>query len=327
MSQAKPKKDKSLSLINLVDKEPLFESGHRLCAGCAAGAIARQATMAVKQPTVVVNATGCLEVASTIYPFTSWKLPWIHNAFENAAATASGIDAAYKAMYRKEKYKYEKTDIIVFGGDGGTYDIGIQSLSGAVERGHDFLYICYNNGGYMNTGIQRSGGTPRAASTTTSPGGKVVPGKAQFQKDLMQIMVAHDIPYAATASPAYPRDFVGKVRKGLDVDGPAFILIDAPCPRGQRFETHLSMEMSRLAINTCFHPMYEVIEGEYELSSPSRRVAKFPEKYKKPVVDFLKVQGRFKHVFKHPDGQKIIEDIQKYTDKKWKQLLGLAGIE
>ncbi|MHA2339129.1 MAG: thiamine pyrophosphate-dependent enzyme, partial [Candidatus Hodarchaeales archaeon] len=315
----------SLKLLAETNKN-LFESGHRLCAGCAEGTIARLATMATTRESVIVNATSCLEVASTIYPFTSWKLPWIHNAFENAAATGSGIDAAYKAMYRNGKYPYEKTDIIVFGGDGGTYDIGLQSLSGAVERGADFLYICYNNGAYMNTGIQRSSGTPRGAATTTSPGGKVVPGKQQFNKDLMQIMIAHDIPYTATASPAYPKDFIRKVRTGLDVDGPAFILADAPCPRGHRFDTHLSLDMSRLAIETCFHPMYEVVKGEYKLNPQSMKIARDPEKYKKPITKYLEAQGRFKHIFKHEEADFIIKDIQDYTDRKWEKLLYLAKL-
>jgi pyruvate ferredoxin oxidoreductase beta subunit len=323
----KPKEKNPLSLKLLAEtNKNLFESGHRLCAGCAEGTIARLATMATTRESVIVNATSCLEVASTIYPFTSWKLPWIHNAFENAAATGSGVDAAYKAMYRNGKYPYEKTDIIVFGGDGGTYDIGLQSLSGAVERGADFLYICYNNGAYMNTGIQRSSGTPRGAETTTSPGGKVVPGKQQFNKDLMQIMVAHDIPYTATASPAYPKDFIRKVRTGLDVDGPAFILADAPCPRGHRFDTHLSLDMSRLAIETCFHPIYEVVKGEYKLNPPSMKIARDPEKFRKPIVKYLEAQGRFKHVFKHEDAESIIKEIQDYTDRKWEKLLYLAKL-
>ncbi|MFW9928735.1 MAG: thiamine pyrophosphate-dependent enzyme [Candidatus Thorarchaeota archaeon] len=317
---------KSLALNVLVDKEPLFESGHRLCAGCAAGTIARLATMATTRESVVVNATSCLEVASTIYPFTAWKLPWLHNAFENAAATASGVDAAYKAMYRKGTYPHEKTDIIVFGGDGGTYDIGLQSLSGAVERGADLLYICYNNGGYMNTGIQRSSATPRGAETTTSPGGNVVHGKVQFNKDLMQVMIAHDIPFAASASPAYPKDFIKKVRAGLDVDGPAFILIDAPCPRGHRFDSHLSLDMSRLAIETCIHPIYEVINGEYKLNPPSKKIARDPDKFKKPVIKYLEAQGRFKHLFKTDNTKDIINEIQEYTDKKWEKLLYLAKI-
>ena len=318
---------KSLVLKDLAKEDQKFVSGHRLCAGCAAGTIARLATMATTRPTIVVNATSCLEVASTIYPYSSWKLPWIHNAFENSAATASGADAAFKAMFKKGKYKYEKTDIIVFGGDGGTYDIGLQSLSGAVERGTDFLYICYNNSGYMNTGIQRSSATLKAAATTTSPPGKIIPGKPQFQKDLMQIMVGHDIPYAATASPAYPKDFIRKVRKGLDVDGPAFILTDSPCPRGHRFESYRSLDMSRLAIETCIHPLYEVINGEYVLSSPSKKIARFPEKFKRPVEDYLKAQGRFSHIFKRDDKDKIINEIQTYVDRKWEKLLYLTQMK
>ena len=315
---------KELTLRNLAEKEPLFVSGHRLCAGCSAGTIVRLATMALTRPTVVCNATSCLEVASTVYPYTAWKLPWVHNAFENAAATASGIVEAYAAMYRRWAYPYEKTDVSVFAGDGGTYDIGLQSLSGAVERGTDFLYICYNNSGYMNTGIQRSSATLRGAETTTSPGGNVVHGKSQYNKDLVEIMVAHDIKYCATASPAYQKDFIQKVRKGLDVDGPAFIMIDAPCPRGHRFETYLSLEMSRLAIDTCLHPLYEVVDGEYSLSRPSLKIAKNPDKFKLSVEKYLDSQGRFKHLNNTDEKQSIITEIQEHTDKKWNKLLEKA---
>ena len=181
--------------------EELFTSGHRLCAGCGAGIIARMTMKALRGPTIVVNATGCLEVASTIYPYTAWKVSWVHVAFENAAAVASGIEAAYKALMRRNAWG-KKVDIIAFAGDGGTFDIGIQALSGALERGHDFLYICYDNEAYMNTGIQRSGATPHGAATTTSPAGTKIPGKPEFKKDLIGICAAHGIEYAATASPA-----------------------------------------------------------------------------------------------------------------------------
>jgi len=154
--------------------EELFTSGHRLCAGCGAGIIARMTLKALRRPTVIVSATGCMEVASTIYPFTSWKVPWVHVAFENAAAVASGIEAAYKALAKRNAWD-KHVDIIAFGGDGGTFDIGLQAISGALERGHDFLYICYDNEAYMNTGIQRSGATPHGAATTTSPAGRVIP--------------------------------------------------------------------------------------------------------------------------------------------------------
>ncbi|MHA1237295.1 MAG: thiamine pyrophosphate-dependent enzyme [Candidatus Hodarchaeales archaeon] len=239
------------TLKDYAQKEVKFSGGHRLCAGCAAGSMARQVTMAFNKPTVVCNATGCLEVASTIYPFSAWKVPWLHVAFENVSAVASGVEAAFKTMRRKGMIKDEPIDIIAFGGDGGTFDIGIQSLSGALERGHDFLYICYDNGAYMNTGIQRSSGTPFTASTTTSPAGTVIPGKAQFKKPLADIIVAHRIEFVATAVPAEPKDLIEKVRQGLDVEGPAFIHVDASCTRGQRFDPKFSIEATRLAVETC----------------------------------------------------------------------------
>jgi len=307
-------------------KEPVyFASGHRLCAGCGAGTMARQVTMAFDKPTFVVNATGCLEVASTIYPFTAWKCNWLHVAFENAGAVASGIEAAFKVLVEKKQVPFEEFDVVAFAGDGGTYDIGIQALSGAVERGHDLLYICYNNGAYMNTGIQRSGGTPRAAHTTTSPGGSVHPGKDQMQKDLVQILVGHDIPFAATTTPAYPLDLIRKTREGLDVKGPAFLLVDSPCPLGQRFAGSQSLAISRMAVETCFFPLYKVICGEYQLSAQSQKIARNPD-LKKPVEEYMKLQGRFRHVFRHPNGQKIIQEIQAHVDRKWNRILRMCEL-
>jgi pyruvate ferredoxin oxidoreductase beta subunit len=171
--------------------------GHRLCAGCGASIVVRQMLAAIDDPVVIANATGCLEVGTTIYPYTAWRVPWIHNAFENAASTISGVEAAYRSMVRQGKIPEQDVKFLAFAGDGGTYDIGIQALSGAVERGHQFLYVCYDNGAYMNTGIQRSSATPFGANTTTSPAGKVIPGKKQFRKDLTAIMAAHGIPYVA----------------------------------------------------------------------------------------------------------------------------------
>ncbi len=311
-------------LKDLVDKPTYFSGGHRLCAGCAAGSMARQVTMAFNRPTMIFNATGCLEVASTIYPFSAWQVPWLHVAFENASAVASGAEAAIKALTRKGIYKEGKTDIVVFGGDGGTIDIGIQSLSGALERGHDLLYILYDNGAYMNTGIQRSGGTPFGASTTTSPAGSVVPGKTQFRKPITDIIAAHRIPFVATASPAYPEDLVAKVRAGLDVDGPAFLHIEASCNRGQRFDPAKSIEYVRIATQTCMHPLYSVINGEYKLSRPSERIAKDPSK-KIPLEEYIKLEGRWRHFFKPVRQEELINKFQDEVDKRWSELLKKAG--
>jgi len=311
-------------LKDLVDKPVYFSGGHRLCAGCAAGSMARQVTMAFNKPTMIFNSTGCLEVASTIYPFSAWEVPWLHVAFENSAAVASGVEAAIKGMTKKGTYTAGKTDIVVFGGDGGTYDIGIQAISGAFERGHDLLYILYDNGAYMNTGIQRSGGTPFGASTTTSPAGKVVPGKTQFRKPITDIIAAHRIPFVATASPAYPEDLIGKVRAGLDADGPAFLHVEASCNRGQRFDPAKSIEYVSLATQTCMHPLYSVIDGEYQLSRQSARIAKDPSK-KVPLEDYLKLEGRWRHFFKPVRQEELINKFQAEVDKRCADLLKKAG--
>jgi len=302
----------------------VFTSGHRLCAGCGAGSMARQVTLAAKalgDPYMFVNATGCLEVASTVYPYTAWDAPWLHNAFENAAATASGAIEAMKSMQRKGLMRERNVNMIVFAGDGGTYDIGLQSLSGAVERGHDFLYVCYSNGAYMNTGIQRSGGTPQGAATTTSPPGTVIPGKIEWQKPLAEIMAAHDIP-SFTASPAYPRDLMAKVQAGLKHDGPAFMLVDSPCNLGQRYAPDISMEIAKLAVKTCFFPLFYTYKEDWVLTGISSRLAKNPDR-KLPIEDFLKPQGRFRHLFK-PEWKKKLIEIQDTIDEKWERLVKKA---
>jgi pyruvate ferredoxin oxidoreductase beta subunit len=304
------------NIKELAKKEDLFTPGHRLCAGCGAGVIARQALMAVgDSPVVVVSATGCLEVASTIFPFSSWNVPFFHSAFENSAATCSGVESAYKSLKRQGKLT-DDIRFIAFGGDGGTYDIGLQSLSGAMERGHRMLYICYNNEAYMNTGIQRSGATPMGAHTTTAPAGKVKQGKEQFRKDLTEIMVAHGIPYVAQASIGNSMDFMNKVQRALAVDGPAFINVLQPCRLGWAYKPENTMTLSRLAVETCMWPIYEVIDGEYKIN--------VKPKEKKPVVEFLKDQGRFKHLFK-PGNEAILADIQKEVDARWEKLLKLEA--
>jgi pyruvate ferredoxin oxidoreductase beta subunit len=279
---------------------------------------------AVRGPTIVTNATGCMEVASSIYPYTSWATPWIHTAFETAAANASGIEAALKILKKKGRIKQGQIDVIALAGDGGTYDIGIQALSGAVERGHDFLFVLYDNEAYMNTGIQRSGGTPFGASTTTSQAGTAVPGKLEQKKPIADIMVAHDMPYVATASPNYWQDLIKKVRKGIEVDGPAFLHVFAPCPRGWRSDPAKSIELSRSAVETCIFPLWEAVNGEYTLSVPSRVFALAPQK-KKPVKEYLEMQGRFRHLFT-PKYAKMLDEIQQTTDAKWNKLLKKCGV-
>lgn len=308
----------------IVEKPDLFIPGHRACAGCVSATVLRLIMKAVRGPTIVTNATGCMEVVSTIYPYTSWAVPWIHTAFENAAANAAGIDAAIKALKRKGRMKHEHIDIIALAGDGGTYDIGIQALSGAAERGHDFLFVLYDNEAYMNTGIQRSGGTPLGASTTTSPAGEVIPGKLEPKKPITEIMVAHEIPYVATASPYYWRDLILKVRRGLEVNGPAFLHVLAPCPRGWRSDPARSIELSRLAVETCIFPLWEAINGERQLSAPSKVIALSPQK-KKSVKEYLQLQGRFRHLFT-PKFEKMLDKIQQITDIRWQRLLEKCGM-
>lgn len=309
---------------DIAEKPDLFLSGHRACAGCAPATVLRLIMKATRGPTIVTNATGCMEVSSTIYPYTSWATPWLHTAFETAGSNASGIEAALKILRKKGRIKDQQVDVVAFAGDGGTYDIGIQALSGAVERGHDFLFVLYDNEAYMNTGIQRSGGTPYGASTTTSQAGALVPGKQEQKKPIADIMVAHDMPYVATASPYYWKDLITKARKGIEVNGPAFLHVFAPCPRGWRSESSKSIELSKLAVETCIFPLWEATNGEYQLSIPSKVMALAPQK-KKPAKEYLQVQGRFRHLFT-PKNEKMLEEIQRRTDEKWNRLLKKCNV-
>lgn len=287
-----------------------LSGGHRLCAGCGASIAVRQILLGTTDPVIVSSATGCLEVATTIYPYTAWKVPFIHNAFENSAATMSGIETAYRALKKKGKITKE-IKFVAFGGDGGTYDIGLQSLSGALERGHKMVYVCYNNEAYMNTGIQRSGATPKGASTTTAPAGKVIPGKEQIRKDLTAIVAAHHIPYAAQATISNWNDLIAKSQKAFAADGPAFINILSPCHRGWRFNMADTIAIAKLAVDTGFWPLYEVENGNLKVT--------YKPKQRKPMIEWIKSQGRYKHLLK-PGNEKIIEQIQADVDAMWERL-------
>lgn len=320
-----------LTLREAAKKPDLIASGHRLCAGCDETIIARIVLKAARGPIIATSATGCLEVATTIFPYTAWNIPWIHSAFENAAATASGIEAAWKAMRKKGRgplAKYETLDVVAFAGDGGTYDIGIQALSGALERGHDFTYVLIDNEAYMNTGIQRSGGTPHAASTTTSPAGHVIPGKREWKKPIDEIIIAHEIPYVATLNAAWPMDVMHKARKAFEAEGPAFLHAIVPCARGWRYPPEKTIEVSRLATQTCLFPLYEcrLQEGRsvYQLSAASAAIARRPQS-KKPVDEYLSMQGRFSHLFRPERRDDIIDGIQAWVDLKWSLLLEKVG--
>jgi pyruvate ferredoxin oxidoreductase beta subunit len=240
----------------------------------------------------------------------------MHNAFENAAATISGVEAAYRSLVRQNKIPDQDVKFIAFGGDGGTYDIGLQALSGAAERGHQFLYVCYDNGAYMNTGIQRSSATPFGAQTTTSPAGSVIPGKQQFRKDLTAIMAAHNIPYAAQAAPSQWKDLMKKTRKAVGCGGPAFMNVLASCNRGWRHASEDTIEIIQLAVDTCFWPLYEVENGQARLT--------YRPKEKRPLVDWLERQGRFRHLFKD-ENRHLLDEFQAETDRRWEQLLELCG--
>jgi len=308
------------NLKEVAKKPERFTGGHRMCAGCGAPIVIRQVLRALKveDHAVIGAATGCLEVSTFLYPYTAWKDSFIHCAFENVAATVAGAEAAYTALKRKGKINQEgETKFIAFGGDGGTYDIGIQALSGALERGHDMVYVCYDNGAYMNTGIQRSSATPLYADTTTSPAGKVKPGKQQWRKDLTEVVANHHIPYVAQTAPlGNLKDLYEKAEKAIYTPGPAFLNVLAPCPRGWRYEASDLMTISKLAVETCFWPLYEIIDGKY--------IINYKPKNKLPVVEFLKVQGRFKHLFKKGN-EALIDEIQAEVDRRWEKLLKLAG--
>ena len=293
-------------------KQPeLFTGGHRACSGCGAVIVARQVLMAAGPNTVIANATGCLEVVSTIFPYTAWNVPFIHSAFENAAATISGVETLYKSWVRQGKYD-KKVNFIAIGGDGGTYDIGLQSLSGAAERGHNILYVCYNNEAYMNTGVQRSSATPKGAATTTAPVGKMRQGKEQYRKDLTAIMAAHEMPYVAQAIVGNWRDLTSKVEKALSMEGPKFINVFQPCMLGWAYEPELTCELGRLAADACVWPLYEVVNGEYRIN--------YKPKKKIPISEWIKFQGRFKHLLK-PENKPLLDELQNVTDKNWEELL------
>lgn len=288
-----------------IPEEELLSPGHRGCAGCGASIGVRLALKALGRNTVAISATGCLEVMTTPYPETAWEIPWIHVAFENAGAVASGVESALRIQGKDD------VNVVAFGGDGGTVDIGLQSLSGAMERGHNFTYICYDNEAYMNTGIQRSGATPLGAHTTTAPAGKIHQGKEQNKKDLTQIMIAHNIPYIAQSYVGNWNDFITKVQKALSIDGPSFINILTPCRLGWKYKPEDTMSLARLAVETCVWPSFEVENGIYKIN--------VMPKEKEPVTEFLKPQGRFKHLFK-PENAHILEAIQKNVDNNWELL-------
>ena len=297
-----------------MNKKERLAPGHRMCAGCGGTIAVRNVLRGLHEEdqAVVCNATCCLEVSTFMYPYTAWEDSFIHTAFSCAGATLSGVESAYKVLKKKGKVD-ENYKFIAFGGDGGTYDIGLQSLSGAMERNHDLVYVCYDNGAYMNTGIQRSSATPMFADTTTTPVGSKSNGKPQNRKDLASIIADHDVPYVAqTTFIKNFKDLHTKAEKAIYTPGAAFLNVMAPCPRGWRYPADKIMDVCKAAVETCYWPLFEVIEGEWILN--------YEPKKKLPIEEFLSMQGRFKHLFK-PENEYLIEEFQKEVDRRWEALL------
>jgi pyruvate ferredoxin oxidoreductase beta subunit len=302
-----------VDISNLRRKQPRFrglEAGHRACLGCGQALAARLMTEAAGPDVALTNATGCLEVFTTAWPDSAWRVPWMHSLFENSAAIAAGVEAAYKAQGKRTK-------VIAMGGDGGTFDIGFQALSGALERGHNMMYVCFDNEAYMNTGIQRSSSTPHAAVTTTSPSGKARMGKRHLKKDIISIIAAHHIPYAATASVAYPSDLRKKVRRAMGIEGPTFLLVHSPCPLGWGHDGSATIEVARLAVMTGLFPVIELERGALANVMPIRNP--------KPVVEYLRAQTRFRHLFQEDlRAKEELEHLQALADHNI-EIYGLKG--
>jgi pyruvate ferredoxin oxidoreductase beta subunit len=292
---------------NRVPVEEFVAEGHSFCTGCGEALALRLACKALGRNVIIANATGCIEICTSPLPVTSWRVPWIHTLFENTAAVISGSEAGLRILMKKGKVPEKDIKCVAVAGDGGTSDIGMQALSGALERRHDFLYLCFDNEAYMNTGIQRSSATPYGASTTTAPAGKFSIGQSTWKKNLPEIAVAHDIPYVATASPGYPFDLMNKVKKGAEINGPAYVHLLSPCPTGWRSPSNLSVKLGKLAVETAIFPLYEVENGRYKLNVAPAKL--------KPVEEYLKPQGRFRHLM-----EADVKEIQKHVDEEYAKL-------
>jgi pyruvate ferredoxin oxidoreductase beta subunit len=297
----------SVFVPRLVTSKEFFAPGHRACIGCGEALAVRHVCKALGKDVVIANATGCMEIVSSALPTTTWRVPWIHSLFENTAAVASGIESGLKVLRRKGKIENKKITVVAMGGDGATCDIGLQALSGALERGHNFIYVCFDNEAYMNTGIQRSSATPFGASTTTSPTGKKSIGQITWKKNMPAIAAAHNIPYVATACPSYPFDLFDKIKRAKEIEGPAYIHVYSVCPTGWRSAPELSVQLGRLAVETGIFPLYEIDHGRYKLSmefSPLR-----------PITEYTKLQGRFRHLTAD-----VLQQIQDKVVQKYEEL-------
>lgn len=294
-----------------VTTEEYFAPGHRACVGCAEALAVRLVCKALGKDVIVTMATGCMEIVSTPLPWTTWRVPWMHTLFDNTAAVASGIEAGLKAKERKGRGFGKKVHVVAMAGDGGTADIGLQALSGALERGHDMTYICYDNEAYMNTGVQRSSSTPFGASTTTAPAGKNSIGQGTWKKNMPLIAAAHQIPYVATACPAYPFDLIDKVKKAAELDGPAYVHILSPCPTGWRCAPEIGVNIGRLAVQTGVFPLYEIENGKYKLNVNPAKL--------RPLEEYTKLQGRFRHL-----SPETLKTIQERIEKDFAELKAKA---
>jgi pyruvate ferredoxin oxidoreductase beta subunit len=302
----------SVYSARLIEQTEYLASGHRACQGCAEVIALRLALKALGRDTIVAMSTGCMEIISSPLPLTSWKLPWIHNAFENSAAVISGCESGMKAMMRKGKLPRKKINFTAIGGDGATADIGMGPLSGALERGHDMIYICLDNEAYMNTGIQRSSCTPYGASTTTSPAGTASTGQQTQKKNMPQIAVAHNIPYVATACSSYPFDLIEKVKRAAEIPGPAYVHIMSVCPTGWRIPPEDAIRYGRLAVDSCMFPLYEVVNGKYRLTYTPQPII--------PVREYLSGQGRYRHLT-----DSDIEKIEAMVSHDYQKILKMSN--
>jgi pyruvate ferredoxin oxidoreductase beta subunit len=304
-------------LKDLAKMEDRLVAGHGMCLGCGIPLILKVVLRATEDPLIIANATGCCEVCTTIFPRTSWNVTWVHSAFENAASTIAGVEAMYKSLKNKGQIdKEKKIKFLGIGGDGGTYDIGLQALSGTMERGHDVVYLCYDNNAYANTGGQRSSATPLGASATTSPAGTQSPGKLQWRKDLTKILTAHNIPYVAQACPSRWQDMYNKAKKAFEVEGPAFLNILCLCPTEWKYDESKGIELAKIAVDTCVWHLYEVENGKYKLN--------YKPKEKKSILEWIKPQGRFRHLFKEENAW-VIEEFQRKVDEEWEELNRLSS--
>ena len=306
-------KSKENTLQKLKEAGELFMPGHRACIGCGEVLAMRQIMKSLGKDTVVCMATGCMEIISSPFPTTNWMTPWVHTLFENAAAVAAGVESGFEIMKRKGRGPAQEVTVVAMGGDGATFDIGLQALSGALERGHNFIYVCLDNEGYMNTGIQRTSATPYGATTTTSPHGKNSIGQTTEKKDMPLIALAHHIPYVATASPSYPTDLARKVKKAKEIKGPAFLHVFSTCPTGWGTNPELAIELGRLAVETGLFPLGEVVYGKYELTKYMKQL--------RPIRDYFKHQRRFRHL-----SDDIIDQIQDRVKKHYEVVKQKCGM-